>query len=175
MSIGGIGFVLLIIALLIGEVSDVFDGDADIDADDGVEHSQGGPSIFSFRFIACFATGFGGGGCIAYYYGLGYVLSSLVGTGSAVVLAGILYVIVKFLYKQQASSNVRSGDLVGKSGAVSVAVPAGGTGEAVFTIKGRSMAQLVQSEDGGALPSGKVVTVKKVVGDKLIVTEEKGD
>lgn len=168
---------MLLIALLLGELSDFFDGDADADVDvhDGMEHSHGGPSIFSFRFISCFVTGFGGGGCIAYYYGLGYVFSSLIGLGTAVILAGILYVIVKFLYKQQASSNVRSGDLVGKSGAVSVAVPEGGTGEALFTIKGRSMAQFIQSEDGRALPSGKVVTVKKVVGDKLIVTEEKGE
>jgi membrane protein implicated in regulation of membrane protease activity len=180
MTIGGIGFVLLLVALLLGEVFEAFGGDADADGDGGdIDHGDGGPSVLSFRFIACFITGFGGGGSIGYYYGLGYVLSSGIGLGSAVVLAGILYLIVKVLYKQQASSNVNMADLVGQIGTLSVAIPSGGVGQILLTFKGSSVSQMARSEDGTAIASGQTVIVKQVVGDNVIVglqqQEKKGD
>jgi membrane protein implicated in regulation of membrane protease activity len=173
-TIAIIGFVLLVLALILGEI---FEGDGDGDADDGagVEDSQGGPSIFSFRFIACFITGFGGGGSIGTYYDLGYVVSSLIGVGSAVILAGILYLIVRMLYKRQSSSNVSTQDLTGKDAIVSIAIPANGVGEVSITAKGRMLSQRARTEDGSELKAGNAVTVTQVVGDKVIVAAKKGD
>jgi membrane protein implicated in regulation of membrane protease activity len=169
MTICAIGFVLLVLALVLGEVTDFFGGDADVEADDGIEHAQGGPSVLSFRFIACFITGFGGGGSIGYYYGLGYMFSSLIGLGAAVILASILYAIVSFLFKQQASSNVRVADLAGSNGVVSIAIPANGIGEVSVEFKGRLISQSAQTADGSALSATKLITVKQVIGDKLVV------
>ena len=170
--IGGCGFVFLVLALLLGElaehggelVHDVVAGDSDGD----VEHSSGGPSVLSVRFIACFITGFGCGGAIATYLGLGYFLASLIGLGNAILLAGILYAVVSFLYKQQASSNVTSNDLIGKSGTVSIAIPVGGRGEVILNVKGKTIAQFA-SVVGEPFAVGRVIVVKAVVGDTVIV------
>lgn len=176
-TIGIIGFLLLVLALVFGELADhgaelAHDVAVEHEIDgagDDVAHAGGGPSILSFRFIACGVTGFGCGGAIASYLGLGYLLSSLIGLGVAFVLAALLYVIVSFLYKQQASSNVTSADLVGKAGTVSIAIPAGGMGEVILNVKGRTVQQFAKVDGNTPLTVGAVVTVKAVVGDKVVV------
>jgi hypothetical protein len=45
------------------------------------------------------------------------------------VLSGIVLAFARFLYQQQATSEVRTADLVGQTARVIVAIPAGGVGQ----------------------------------------------
>ena len=98
LAIAAVGFLFLIIALIFGEIFDFFDHDTDVDI--------GGPGIFSSRVIAVFITAFGGFGAIATRYGAGPLLASLVGVASGLVFGGVILMFARFLYNQQATSEV---------------------------------------------------------------------
>src|SRR5881397_2415044 len=155
-GIAAVGFLFLLIMLFAGEL---FGGDHDLTAHDGVlEHggdgSAGGPSIFSARIMASFLTAFGVGGVVARYYDLSHPAASGVGVASGVVMAGIVYQFAKILYSQQASSEVRMTGLVGRSAEVSVAIPEGGLGQIALAFGGEHTEHIARSADGRALLRG---------------------
>jgi hypothetical protein len=172
-----IGFVVLGASLLFGEIfehgGDIAHDlavDHDIGGDGGdVEHSQGGPSFLSLRMLASFATGFGGGGAIGRYLDFGYVMSSLFGLSLAVAVAAIVYFIVAFLYKQQATSGVSVMECLNKTAIVCVGIPAGGMGQVTLTLKGATLTKMAKSEDGNPRENGATVQIKQIVGDYVIV------
>lgn len=175
-----IGFLVLLLSLLLGEIGEhagdiaheivvEHDVEGTFDHNGDVEHQEGGPSVFSLRFLAAFATGFGGGGAIGRFYDLDYFISSLIGLGLGVVVGIILYFIVSFLYKQQASSGVSVAELVGKTAMVIVGIPQGGTGQVTLTHKGATVTQMAKAASGQVVNQGSSVTIKAVTGDYVIV------
>lgn len=173
-TIGVIGFVVLLISLLIGELAehggDIVHEFGDHDVGHEVEHGHGGPSFFSMRIIAALATGFGGAGAIARYYELSYPLASIIGIASGFAIAFVVYSIVKVLYKQQATSGHALTELVGKTAKVSVGIPESAAGEITLTHKGATVCEPARSEDGKAVSNGAIVTIKAVVGDTVVVS-----
>ena len=101
LGIAGIGFVFLIVSLVFGEIFDFFDHDIDMDH---------GPGLLSTRVIAVFITAFGAFGAIAMNNGYSSGVASAVGTASGFVFAGLMAMLGKFLYGQQASSDVIASD-----------------------------------------------------------------
>jgi hypothetical protein len=128
LAIAAVGFLFLLISLVFGEIFEHFDGGLDHDVD------HGGPGFFSTRIISVFITAFGGFGAIATDQGFGTLPASAIGTVSGFLLAAPVYFLAKFLYGQQASSESRSQDLVGRVARVVVAIPAGGVGQVRCTI-----------------------------------------
>ncbi len=179
LTIMGIGFVVLLASFVLGEFAEhgmeaVHDlghevGIGEHDAGDGVEHAHGGPSVFSIRFLAAFVTGFGGGGAVGIHLGFSYGWSSLLGVGPALIMVGITYTAVCVLYKQQSSSSIGANDFVGKSATVCTAIGQNSVGEVTFILKGATVTQLARSEDGRAILAGTTVTIKKMVGNNVIV------
>ncbi|MCX6781541.1 MAG: hypothetical protein NTW66_00230 [Candidatus Magasanikbacteria bacterium] len=172
-----VGFVVLGASLLFGEI---FEHGGDIAHDiavehdvlgqgGDVEHSQGGPSFLSLRMLASFATGFGGGGAIGRYLDFGYVASSLFGLALAVAVAAVVYFIVAFLYKQQATSGVTTSECLNKQAIVCVAIPDNGMGQVTLTLKGATLTKMAKSEDGKSRENGATVLIKQIVGDYIIV------
>ena len=84
-----------------------------------------GPSILSSRILSVFVTAFGSFGAIGIHLGYGVGVSTAMGFGGGVLFAGVIYVFASFLYSQQATSHVRTSDLVGNTAQVSVAIPKG--------------------------------------------------
>jgi membrane protein implicated in regulation of membrane protease activity len=155
-------------------VGEIFGADHEIGAHDiSLEHADtdhgGGPSIFSARIMASFLTAFGVGGVVARYYNLPHPAASGVGVVSGIVLSGLVYQFAKFLYSQQASSDVRMTGLVGRSAEVSVAIPRGGVGQVVLTFGGERSEHIARSADGGALPRGAEVVITGLRGDSVVV------
>ena len=170
-AIAAFGLLVLLIMLLVG---DIFGADHDVGAQDvSVEHGDadhgGGPSIFSARIMAAFLTAFGVGGVVARYYNLSHPASSGVGVVSGVVLASIVYQFARFLYSQQASSDVKMTSLVGRSAEVSVAIPEGGVGQIVLTFGGERSEHVARAADGRALFRGAEVVITGLRGDAVIV------
>ena len=165
-AIATFGFFFLLVMLFVGEL---FGADHEVGAHDGDVDHGGGPSIFSARIMAAFLTAFGVGGVVARYYDLPHPAASGIGVVSGIVLAGIVYQFAKFLYSQQASSDVRMTDLVGRSAEVSVAIPAGGVGQIALTFGGERSDHIARSADGRALIRGVEVVITGLRGDSVVV------
>src|SRR5262245_7478605 len=152
---------------------DVVGGEHEITAHDGIDHSGefGGPSVFSARIMASFLTAFGVGGVVARYYDLPHPAASGVGIVAGVVLSGLVYQFARILYSQQASSEVRMAGLVGKSGEVTVPIPAGGVGQVTVTVAGERTMHIARSADGRAIPAGREVVIQSLRGDSIVVAQ----
>ena len=165
------GFLVLLMMLFAGEI---FGGDHEVSAHDvSVEHGDaghgGGPSIFSARIMAAFLTAFGVGGVVARYYNLSHPAASGIGIVSGVVMSSVVYQFAKALYSQQASSELRTMGLVGRSAEVSVAIPAGGVGQITLIFGGERTEQIARSADGRALSRGAEVLITGLGGDSVVV------
>jgi membrane protein implicated in regulation of membrane protease activity len=170
-TITAVGFLFLLIMLFVGEI---FGGDHDLGAHEIPEgHAEtdhgGGPSIFSARIMASFVTAFGVGGVVGRYYDLTHPAASGVGVVSGLVMSSIVYQFAKFLYSQQASSEVRMSSLVGRFAEVSVAIPAGGVGQVALTFGGERTEHVARTADGRPLTRGAEVVITGLRGDGVVV------
>ena len=169
LGIAAVGFVFLLISLLLGEVFEHF-GDTAFEHDHDLGH--GGPSFFSARIMSVFITAFGGFGAIATNYGYGVLPSSGVGFASGLFFASLIYGFARFLYGQQASSDVRSSDIVGRTARVIVAIPAGGVGQVRCQIGEDLMDKIARASDDGAIPENTAVKVERVLGEIVVVSRQ---
>jgi membrane protein implicated in regulation of membrane protease activity len=161
LGICALGFLFLIVALVFGELFDFFDTDHDFDV--------GGPGLFSSRVMAVFVTAFGGFGAVATHYGLAPVPSALVGFGSGLVFGGAIYALARFLYNQQASTDVRAADLIGTVGRVVIGIPAGGVGQIRVRMGEELMDKIARTRDGVAIAENMSVQIEEVLGETVIV------
>jgi membrane protein implicated in regulation of membrane protease activity len=161
LAIAAVGFIFLMISLVFGELFDHLGVDHDVD--------MGGPGFFSGRIMSVFITGFGGFGAIGTHYGLSPVPASLLGFGSGLVFAGIIYAFARFLYGQQATSQVDAQDLIGQNARVVVAIPAGGVGQIRCRIGEELVDKIAQSRDGTPIPENTSVRIDEVLGETVIV------
>ena len=167
LGIAAVGFVFLLISLIFGELFDLF-GDGDFD----VDHDHGGPGFFSSRVLSVFVTAFGGFGAVAVYYGLSTPAASGVGFLSGVFFGGLIYLFARFLYGQQASTEVRSTDIVGQQARVVVSIPAGGVGQVRCRVGEEVFDKVARSRNGQAIQENALVRVEQNLGDVVIVTEQ---
>ncbi|OHB84687.1 MAG: hypothetical protein A2Z38_10340 [Planctomycetes bacterium RBG_19FT_COMBO_48_8] len=159
----------------------IFGADADIDADIDIEADLdlnvdagdlGGPGALSVKLILLFLVGFGASGYLAVYFKwpVHHALCGLIGGGTAWFLG---YQLLKLLYEQQSSSQIRLTSFVGKQGRVVVPIPKdGGTGEIEATNEeaGQSTYFNAKAADPGKdYEKGAFVTIKSVTGKTAIV------
>lgn len=165
LTVAGFGFLFLLVSLIFGEIFDFFDGDLDHDFD----HDHGGPGFFSSRVMGVFITTFGGTGAIGTYYGLSTLASSLAGLVSGAALASVVYAFARFLYGQQASTDVISGDLVGRTGRVVVTIPNNGMGQIRCQVGEQLVDKIARSGDGESIPENHSVRIEEVLGELVVV------
>jgi membrane protein implicated in regulation of membrane protease activity len=161
LAVCAVGFLFLLISLVFGGLFDFFETDHDFDT--------GGPGFFSSRVMAVFVTAFGGFGAVSTYYGLGAVPASLVGFGSGLVFGGAIYALARVLYNQQASTEVRAGDLVGAIGRVVIGIPSGGVGQIRVRLGEELMDKIARTRDGIAIAENTSVQIEEVLGETVIV------
>jgi hypothetical protein len=166
LGIAAIGFIVLIISFVFGEIfehGDLFGGhDADF-------HADGGVSMLSSRVLSVFVTAFGGFGAIGIHLGYGIGASSGMGLVGGLVFGGLIYLFATFLYSQQASTDVRVGELVGMTGQVSVAIPKGGLGQVRCTLGQTVLEKIARSKDGEEIAANTLVVVEAIVGECVLV------
>jgi membrane protein implicated in regulation of membrane protease activity len=163
LAIGAIGFLFLVISLVFGEIFDHLGGGLDHDLD------HGGPGFFSTRVMSVFVTAFGGFGAMATHYGLAPLAASAVGFVGGVGLATPIYFFARFLYGQQASSDVRAQDLIGQVGRVVVAIPAGGVGQVRCRIGDELIDRIARAREPIAISENDTVVVEEIVGETIVV------
>jgi membrane protein implicated in regulation of membrane protease activity len=162
LAVGLVGFIFLIVSAVFGEIFEHVDG-----LDD-----HGGPGLFSTRVMAVFITAFGGSGAVATYYGAPPMPAAGAGLVTGVIFGGAIYCFARFLYGQQASSDVRANDLVGQIARVVVAIPAGGVGQIRCRVGEELVDKIARTRDGVPLGENVSVQVEDVIGETVIVKRQ---
>jgi membrane protein implicated in regulation of membrane protease activity len=167
LGIAALGFFFLLFSLLAG---DLF-GHGDVGGHDVGVHGEvhAGVSFFSSRVLSVFVTAFGGFGAIGINLGFSIGLSTLMGLGGGLFFGGIIYLFASFLYSQQASSDIRTSELVGGTAQVTVAIPKGGVGQVRMTMGESVVEKIARAQDGGEIPIGTLVKIESVVGEAILV------
>jgi membrane protein implicated in regulation of membrane protease activity len=122
--------------------------------------------------MSVFVTTFGGAGAIATFYRWSPVPASLAGFVSGLALSSLVLVFARFLYRQQASSDMRTTDLVGQPGRVVVAIPAGGVGQVRCRVGEELIDKIAQARDGALIPENAAVRIEEVLGETVIVKRQ---
>jgi membrane protein implicated in regulation of membrane protease activity len=91
------------------------------------------------------------------------------GFGGGVLFAGVIYVFASFLYSQQASSHVRTSDLVGNTAQVSVAIPQGGMGQVRCTLGDTVVEKVARAANNEEIPVNTLVKINSIVGEVVLV------
>jgi membrane protein implicated in regulation of membrane protease activity len=164
LGIASVGFVFLLISLIAG---DILDG---MGLDTTVDNVVDGHAILDSRVISVLITAFGGFGAIGIQLGLGIATSSLLGLVGGVVLAAVVSLFARFLYKQQASSTVTTGQLVGRTAQVVVTIAPGNLGQVSCRIGEERVEKLARAKDNAEIKAGTVVVVDEIAGDSVIVS-----
>jgi membrane protein implicated in regulation of membrane protease activity len=166
LGIAAIGFLILMVTFVVGELFELGDimGDHDVDV-----HGGGGPSFLSGRVLSVFITAFGGFGAIGIHLGYGIGVSTAIGLASGLVFGGLVFLFVSFLHSQQASSDLRVQELVGCLAQVSVAIPKGGLGQIRCTLGESGIEKIACSVDGAEIPANTLVKVEAIVGETVVV------
>jgi hypothetical protein len=166
LAIAAVGFLFLIISLLFGEIF----GHGDIGAHGGDVHGDAhGVGFLNLRVLSVFVTAFGGFGAIGVHLGYRTEIATAIGLVGGFIFGGIIYLFASFLYGQQASSGVGVGELVGRTGQISVAIPAGGLGQVRCALGENVVEKLARTVDGGAIPANTSVTIESIVGETVLV------
>lgn len=161
LGIAGAGFVFLVLSFAFGEMFEHFG----LDAGD-LDH---GPSFFSVRVLSVFVTAFGGAGAIAVSSGLGVIPAAGAGILAGLVFSWIIYQFARFLFGQQATTELHSADIVGRTARILVAIPAGGTGQIRCQVGEELIDKLARAADEEALPENAMVRVEQMLGEIAIV------
>ena len=169
LGIASIGFLVLVVSFLSGELFDHGDlagHDADFHGD---VHGGPGVSIFSSRILSVFVTAFGGFGAIGIHLGHSIEVSTIWGGTGGLIFGTIIYLFASFLYSQQASSEVRVSDLAGSTALVSVSIPKAGVGQVRCTLGESVVDKIARSQDGEPIPANTVVKIEAVLGETVVV------
>jgi hypothetical protein len=165
-----LGVAYALISGALGWLSDLGDGgDIHVDASGHLDAGHAHP--VSGTTIATFVTGFGAGGIVGHYLLRWTLLPGLaLATVTGVALAGAAYVVLELIFRQtQAGSEYAVGETIGREAEVITAIPAGGTGEVAFIVRGQREIAPARLLDGGALARGRVAVIDKVMGHTLYV------
>ncbi|HLF06179.1 MAG TPA: hypothetical protein VI893_03220 [Thermoplasmata archaeon] len=156
--------VLLIVMAMLGGLDLGMDADTDIDADAAV-----GPNALGIPTVLAVLSLFG---LVGYAVTVSYgdiVLGVVVGLAGGILTGILLYLGLRYLFlTQEASSDLRFEDLIGKSGEVSIPISRDGAGQVVVIspVRGRIPVKATARDD---LATGEMVTVVGVAGGGIVV------
>ncbi len=169
--IGGIGFLLLMVSLLMGDLLEAFDFDFDADFDGG---DGGHFGVLDSRVISVFLTAFGGIAALGLIYGYSLLISMIMGLGSGIVFGGVIFAFGYLLYSQQSSSSVGDRDLIGRTAKVIVGIKPNSIGQISCKIGEERIEKIAKTRDGREIVRGEMVFIEENAGDSFIVSRMKG-
>jgi membrane protein implicated in regulation of membrane protease activity len=173
LGIAAFGFVFLVVSFLFGEIFSHGDIGAHDPGFHGDVHGDShGVSIFSTRVLSVFVTAFGGFGAIGIHLGYRIEVSTGIGLLGGVVFGGLIYLFASFLYSQQASSDIRVNELIGRIAQVTVAIPQNGLGQIRCALGEAVVEKIARTQNGKAVPVNTSVRIESIVGETVLVRPE---
>ena len=169
LGIAALGFLFLLISFVFGELF----GHGSVGGHDATPHDvhgdSHGVSVFSTRVVSVFITAFGGFGAIGIHLGYRIETSTAMGLLGGLIFGALIYLFASFLYGQQASSDIRVSELIGRTAQVSVAIPQNGLGQIRCSFGESVVEKIARTEDGAAIPVNTSVKIESVVGETVLV------
>ena len=163
LAMTAVGGAVLVFSLIVGEVADVFGGDADLSGD-GI--SWASPTVLAGAICAYGVTGL-----IATQSGLDGGWALLLGAVTGLVVAAGLFAMLGMLARQQGNSQVSRESYTGLTAVVTLSIPPGGRGEVQFHDKnGVLVTRPAASNWSETMPTGTEATVKRVLADHVVVS-----
>jgi membrane protein implicated in regulation of membrane protease activity len=151
-------------------VSFLFGGDHDHDHDhDAAHEGEDTMSIFSFKILWMFTVGFGAGGFFAERGGFAVLGASFFGIFAGVVMGGLGFFLMNYLYTHQGNSVIKTSSAVGQFAVVDTAIEPGKIGEVHCTVEGRMAYFQARSDSKKLIPASTRVKVTKTMGNMLVV------
>jgi hypothetical protein len=149
--------------------ADIHIGAADVAG--GIDAPDVSVSPLSPITIATFVTVFGGVGVISLvFFEVDPRMSLVWATIGGVVSSGLMFLFYsQFLIRSQASSEIRTGDLVGLHAEVTVPIGEGSMGQVTYATKAGRMNSMARSSDGSPIPRGQLVRIVRTVGPQVLV------
>ncbi len=143
-------------------------------AEAGADNSDmPGVSIFSPTVIAAFITAFGGFGLIfsAFPATKPIVFSASLSVVAAMGVAGAMVVFLRSVFAHtQSSSESHIAQLAGTEASIVSPIPENGVGEIAYVVGGTRYTAPARTENGVAIPNGKLVKITRIVGTQFFVT-----
>ncbi len=124
--------------------------------------------------IAAFVTSFGGIGIIATQgFRVDGPTSLLWAVGGSIVVAAISHLVFFYIFvAPQASSALRTSDMLGITAEVTAPIPADSVGEIAYVAMGERHTATARSESGQNIPRGALVTIQGRAGTVMIVKQK---
>lgn len=148
--------------------------DADFSADSGIDGTDSGMNLYTFRNLINFILGFGWTSILLMdkikSTALLFILAALVG----VALVALVMYMFKWLSGMQQSGNINiQKQAVGCQGKVYLTIPAerNGLGKVQISIN-NSVREYDAITDGDAIPTGKAIKVVEVINNSTLLVEE---
>ncbi len=161
------GTAMLCISLLLGDDHD-HDADHDGDADHG--HDGGGNmNILSFKVLWMFIVGFGAGGFFAARAELSVLSSSLWGIFVGILMGGLGYLLMNYLWKHQGNSVIKTESVIGLDAVVDTTIIPNGVGEVRCSVNGRMEYFQARSRGDVLIPAATRVKIIEATGTTLVV------
>lgn len=156
--IGGVGLLLLVATLLLGDLVDgLVDGF--------------GPDWLSGTAVAAFLAAVGFGGALAVQAGLGTGAASAVGVGAGAGAGVLVGLLTRSLTRDGAGSTPTSASLVGADATVVSDVPADGYGTVALVVAGHPTRLNARTAGDLPLRTGSVVRVSAVLSASAVQVE----
>jgi membrane-bound ClpP family serine protease len=134
-----------------------------------------GISIFSPTVIAAFITAFGGFGLIfsAFPATKPVYWSAPLSVGAALIVAGSMFAFLASVFKHtQSSSESHLAAIAGTEASIVSPIPENGVGEIAYVVGGSRYTAAARTENGAAVPNGRLVIITRVVGTQFYVSTE---
>ena len=132
-----------------------------------------GHGFLDLTSIVAGITMFGGAGILlARYTPVSETLQIVLAVAAAISMSILVHVaFIRPISRAESSIGYSMGELVGKSGTVTIPLPEEGRGEIMLKLTGANICQIAASFDGNEIPRGRTVVVVEVRDNTLYVTE----
>jgi membrane protein implicated in regulation of membrane protease activity len=147
-----------------------FDGHHDFDP----SHMDGSVGFVSLRSMVAFFVGFGWTGVIAYKAGWGVGGATAAAFGAGLILMALMYSIIRLLYAQRSSGNIRMENAIGNTGRVYLSIPASGAtgGQVQITFQGQMQTLPALTKGADPIPTGTAVIVRETIPPDTLIVEK---
>ncbi|MBN1925969.1 MAG: hypothetical protein JW798_09045 [Prolixibacteraceae bacterium] len=142
------------------------DADVSVDGDTGIDFQ-----FLSIKNLIAFFTIFGWVGIVCLNSGLGPVISSVIATGSGLVMMLIMATIMYYMSKLSESGTLNLNNAKGKVGTVYLTIPEKRSGMGQVQIKVQGFQTLDAMTDGEALSTGSIVEVLEIINNEILLVK----
>lgn len=159
---GAVGVILVLVALLFG---DLIDGVFDLDVLDG--------DLFSLTSLAAFVGAFGFGAAIGLGLSGAMPIALLVGAATGLAATALAIWLTRFLRADDSATSFKTSSMIGYAGIVITAIPDAGYGEIRVSVGGH--VRKLSARSSSPLPTGTEIWISEILSPTAVTVKPAHD